>query len=385
MNKISTQLPRVLDGIPSPCFVMDEKKLIRNLRVLRDVANLSGATMLLALKGFATWFVFPLIRQYLDGMAASSLHEVRLIHEKAGYKSHTYAPVYLDSEIDDIIKFSSHITFNSFAQYEKYKEKALQSGIKAGLRINPEYSEVKTNLYNACLPGSRLGITREHFPNELPKDITGLHFHTLCEQGAQTLKSTLEVTEKKFGDFLHRVSWVNMGGGHLITAGDYDRTLLVETLQDFAKKYNVEVILEPGAAIAWQTGYLITTVQDVVKANGISTAILDASFAAHMPDCLEMPYNPKVYGASTPPDPEKPAYRLGGLTCLAGDFIGYYSFNKPLTAGDRIIFDDMMHYTMVKTNMFNGVNLPSIGILKENGSFELIRSFGYEDYKGRLS
>lgn len=385
MNNISGHLQAALSSIPSPCFVLDEEKLTHNLRILRNVSNGSGAAVLFALKGFAMWSVFPLIRQYLNGIAAGSLHEARLAYEKARYKTHTYAPVYLEGEINDILKLSARITFNSISQYLKYKEAAIRSGVKIGLRINPEYSEVKTEIYNPCVPGSRLGITRENFPENLPGDITGLHFHTMCEQSAKTLKNTLEVVEKKFGNYLHRISWVNMGGGHLITAEDYDRELLTDTLRAFAEKYGVEVILEPGAAIAWQTGYLISTVQDIVKTNGISTAMLDTSFTAHMPDCLEMPYNPEVYGAVTPPIADKPVYRLGGLTCLAGDFIGYYSFDRPLKTDDRIIFDDMMHYTMVKTNTFNGVNLPSIGILKKDGSFKLIRSFGYDEYKKRLS
>lgn len=385
MNNISGHLQAALSSIPSPCFVLDEEKLTHNLRILRNVSNGSGAAVLFALKGFAMWSVFPLIRQYLNGIAAGSLHEARLAYEKTRYKTHTYAPVYLEGEINDILKLSARITFNSISQYLKYKEAAIRSGVKIGLRINPEYSEVKTEIYNPCVPGSRLGITRENLPENLPGDITGLHFHTMCEQSAKTLKNTLEVVEKKFGNYLHRISWVNMGGGHLITAEDYDRELLTDTLRAFAEKYGVEVILEPGAAIAWQTGYLISTVQDIVKTNGISTAMLDTSFTAHMPDCLEMPYNPEVYGAVTPPIADKPVYRLGGLTCLAGDFIGYYSFDRPLKTDDRIIFDDMMHYTMVKTNTFNGVNLPSIGILKKDGSFKLIRSFGYDEYKKRLS
>ncbi len=385
MINISGHLQAALDSIPSPCYVLDEKKLICNIKTLRDIADDAGATVLLTLKGFAMWSVFPLLRQYLDGFAASSLHEARLANEEAGFMAYMYSPAYLEDEINDILELSDHITFNSVTQYKKYREKAIKSGVKIGLRINPEYSEVKTELYNPCLPGSRLGITRENFPEKLPADVTGLHFHTMCEQSAQTLKNTLEVVEKKFGDFLHQISWINMGGGHLITAKSYDREMLIDTVQTFSEKYDVEVILEPGAAIAWQTGYLVSTIQDIVTANGISTAILDTSFAAHMPDCLEMPYKPKVYGASTPPKPGKPAYRLGGLTCLAGDFIGYYSFETPLKPGDPIVFDDMMHYTMVKTNTFNGVNLPSIGILKEDGSFQPIRRFGYKDYKERLS
>ncbi len=385
MNNLPKQLLSVSGDIPSPCFILDEKKFLENLKILRTVADNSGATVLLALKGFALWHVFPHIRTYLDGIAASSLHEARLAFEEAGFKPHTYAPAYRENEVREILKLSSHITFNSYAQYLKYRDAAIQNNVQINLRINPEYSEVKTDLYNPCLPGSRLGITRENFPGSLPPDITGLHFHTLCEQGAITLKNTLAVIEKKFGDFLPQVSRINMGGGHLITARDYDRRLLTDLLRSFSDKYHVEVILEPGAAVAWDAGFLVSTVQDIVTSNGISTAILDVSFAAHMPDCLEMPYIPEVYGASGPPERGKPVYRLGGLTCLAGDFVGPYSFDKPLKSGDKIIFRDMMHYTMVKTNTFNGVNLPSIGLIRKNDHFDLIRSFGYEEYKGRLS
>ncbi len=380
MNKITIDIAK----IPSPCFVLDEKLLIKNLELLKNIQEEAGIKILCAFKGYALWSTFSILKKYLSGATASSMNEALLCNELYAEKTHLCAPVYMEAEFDKITNISSHITFNSFSQFEKFGKVAYGKGLNIGLRINPEYSEVEIDIYNSCFPGSRLGIVEEEFPHQLPKEISGLHFHTLCEQNADAFVRTLKVVEEKFGKYLSRISWLNIGGGHHFTKSDYDVQLFIYTIKNFKKKYNLEIIAEPGEAIGWQTGYLVSTIQDIVKSKGISTAMLDVSFAAHMPDCLEMPYKPEVYG-SIEYSADKPTYRLGGNTCLAGDFIGNYSFEKPLKAGDRIIFDDMIHYTMVKTNTFNGVNLPSIGIWKQNGSFKLIKSFGYEDYKSRLS
>ncbi len=372
-----------LSRLPSPCFVLDERKLIKNLRLLKRIREEAGIKILVALKGYAMWSTFPLLRQYLDGATASSLHEAMLCHKEMGIPAHLCAPVYIADEFDTISSVSSHITFNSLGQFEKFGKAAMKKGLKIALRINPEYSEVTTDLYNPCVPGSRLGITIEQMPEELPEGVTGLHFHTLCEQDAGTLVRTLAVVEKKFGKYFAQISWLNIGGGHHFTRKDYDIDLFIKTVMDFRQKYGLEVIAEPGEAIGWQTGWLVSTVQDIVSANGFTTAMLDASFAAHMPDCLEMPYKPAVLGESAKPTDF--AYRLGGNTCLAGDFIGPYYFEHPLEPGDKMVFDDMIHYTMVKTNTFNGVKLPAIAIIRQNGKIEIIREFGYQDFKSRLS
>lgn len=371
-----------LSKIPSPCFVLDEKLLIKNLELLQKIQQDAQISILCAFKGFAMWSTFPLLRSYLSGATASSLHEAKLCKEEFKQKAHVCAPVYLENEIEEITNISSHITFNSLSQFERFGSIALKKGLKTALRINPEYSEIETDLYNPCIPGSRLGICSENLPNKLPTGIDGLHFHSLCEQNADTLARTLDVVEEKFSRQLHQVSWLNIGGGHHFTREDYDVELFVKTILAFKEKYNLEIIAEPGEAIGWQTGYLVSTVQDIIHANGIHTAVLDASFVAHMPDCLEMPYKPKIFGAS---DSNSLKYRMGGPTCLAGDLMGDYYFSLPLETGNKIVFDDMIHYTMVKTNTFNGINLPSIGIIRSNGSFEVVKQFGYEDYKSRLS
>lgn len=379
-----------IDKIPSPCFVMDERRLKFNLEILDLVQKEANVKVICALKGFAFWHSFPMVAHYLAGGTASSLNEARLIAEEMGVEAHSYCPVYLDSEYDDIFLYSSHITFNSLTQWFKFpnREKALNKNVSYGLRINPEYSEVETDLYNPAIPGSRLGISIDKFEDKLPEGIEGLHFHTLCENDSYVLERTLAEVEKKFGHLIKQCKWFNMGGGHHITREDYDVEHLVKLLKDFKSRYpNLEeVILEPGEAIGWQTGYLVSTVQDVVDARGINVAMLDVSFACHMPDCLEMPYKPNVLGASDAVD-GKPKYRLGGSSCLAGDFMGMgdYSFEEPLEPGDKIIFDDMIHYTMVKTTFFNGVKHPNIGIIDQNGEFNLLKSFGYEDYKNKLS
>lgn len=370
--------------IPSPCFVLDEKRLIQNLELLGNIQHKVQIKVLCALKGYAMWSTFPLLQKYLNGATASSLHEAKLVFEEYGRKAHLCAPAYRDSEIDEITNISSHITFNSLEQFNRYATIAKKKGLQIALRINPEYSEVHPDIYNPCIPGSRLGVTIENLPEKLPESITGLHFHTMCEQNADTLCRTLDVLEDKFGKYLHEISWINIGGGHHFTRNDYDLTLFSSRIRAFKSTYDLEVIAEPGEAIGWQTGFLVSTIHDIVTSHGVQTAMLDTSFAAHMPDCLEMPYKPNVIGAT-----EKAkgtyTYRLGGNTCLAGDFMGYYHFSKQLEIGDHIVFDDMIHYTMVKTNTFNGVNLPSIGIIRTNGTFELVRQFGYDDYKERLS
>ena len=371
-----------LSQIPSPCFVLDEKLLIRNLELLHKISDEAQIDMLCAFKGFAMWSTFPLLQKYLNSATASSLHEARLCYEEFGRKAHLCAPVYLDNEIVEITNISSHITFNSISQFNRFGAIAIEKGLKIALRINPEYSEVETDLYNPCVPGSRLGIIASNMPDVLPQGIDGLHFHSLCEQNADALARTFKEIEKKFGNYLRQISWLNIGGGHHFTRKDYNVDLFVETIKNIKKKYGMEIIAEPGEAIGWQTGYLVSSVQDIISSNGINTAMLDVSFTAHMPDCLEMPYKPEVYGTS---ETGQNTYRLGGNTCLSGDFMGDYQFDKPLEIGDKIIFDDMIHYTMVKTNTFNGVNLPSIGIINKNGKFNLVKKFGYLDYKRRLS
>lgn len=376
--------------IPSPCFVLDEELLRINLQILNLVQQEAGVEIICALKGYAMWSTFPLVKEYLSGATASSLHEARLINEEMGCQAHTYCPVYLDDEFEDILFYSSHLSFNSMAQFERFmpRIKAFNRPVSVGLRINPEYSEVETDLYNPAIPGSRLGITIDQFTETLPEGVEGLHFHVLCENDSFVLERTLAKVEEKFSHLIRQAKWFNMGGGHHITRKDYDVQHLVNLLRDFKQRYpNLEqVILEPGEAVGWQTGYLLSTVQDVVENKGIRVAMLDVSFAAHMPDCLEMPYKPKVLNATDAVE-GRPVYRLGGVTCLAGDYIGMgdYAFDKDLKVGDKVVFDDMIHYTMVKTTYFNGVKHPSIGIWREDDRFDLLRTFGYEDYKGKLS
>jgi carboxynorspermidine decarboxylase len=372
------------EKVPSPCFVLDEQYLRENLELLHRIKKEAGISILVALKGFAMWSTFPLLKKYLDGATASSLNEAILIREEFGEMAHLCAPVYLESEIEKITGIASHITFNSLQQYYRFQQYAFHNSLKMAIRINPEYSEVVTELYNPCMPGSRLGVTRAELGNDLPPGITGLHFHTLCEQNSDALENTLMAVEEKFDHFLDELEWLNIGGGHHFTRSDYDLGRFIRVVSGFKNRHNLNIIAEPGEAVGWQTGFLVATVQDIIHTNGFKTAMLDVSFSAHMPDCLEMPYKPKIWGALEP-TPGLPTYRMGGNTCLAGDFMGDYSFDESLKPGDRIVFDDMIHYTMVKTTNFNGVNLPSIGIWKEDNSFQLIRSFGYEEYKSRLS
>lgn len=374
--------------IPSPCYVLEERLLRANLEKLNYVQQQSGVEIICALKGFAMYSTFDLVRQYLGGATASSLNEAKLCNEYMHSKAHLYSPVYVPAEFDELMNLSNHITFNSLRQWHTYaaRIKSYHRHLHCALRINPEYSEVEVDMYNPTVPGSRLGVRAEDMPTALPEGINGLHFHSLCESNSFALENTLKAVEEKFAAFLPKIEWFNMGGGHLITRKDYDVEHLISVLRGFRSRYpNLKkVILEPGSAVAWQTGYLVSEVLDIVHSKGIEIAMLDVSFAAHMPDTLEMPYKPRILGA-TDAIAGKPTYRMGGGTCLAGDYLGDYSFDKPLAIGDKIIFDDMIHYTMVKTTTFNGVNLPAIGIWKENDTFQLIKTFGYESYKDRLS
>ncbi|MBE3086591.1 MAG: carboxynorspermidine decarboxylase [Bacteroidetes bacterium] len=372
--------------LPSPCYVIDEERFRKNLSLINRVSIESGAEIILAFKGFAMWGVFPILREYISGAAASSVDEARLCFDEIGSPAHTYSPVYKQSEFQSILKFSSHVTFNSLNQFRKYSTELQKYSkkVSTGLRINPEYSEVSHGLYNPCSRGSRLGVIADDLKDGLPEKIEGLHFHVLFESDSYALEKVLETVEVKFGKFFPQLKWINMGGGHLMTRKDYDVVHLIKILKKFREKSGLHVILEPGSAFAWETGELVSTVEDIVENQGIKTAIMDVSFTAHMPDCLEMPYKPKIAGA-TDPVPGKPTYRIGGNSCLSGDVMGEWSFERELKPGDRMIFRDMIHYTMVKTTTFNGVHHPSIGIWTMDGKFKLIREFGYEDYKNRLS
>lgn len=374
-----------LHEIPSPCYVVEEKLLRRNLGLIREVSQRSGAEIIMAFKAFAMWKLFDITREYVPYSTASSLSEARLAYEKLGSKAHTFAPVYKDDEIEDIARCSSHMTFNSIAQYERHKTIAQKYGISCGLRINPEFSDVETELYNPCAPGARFGIIEEAMPVRLPEGIEGLHFHTLCESNSYDLERTLAVVEKKFGKYFSHLKWINMGGGHLMTKSGYDTEHLIGLIQSFRSRYpNLHVILEPGSAHTWRTGVLVSTIQDIVENHGIRTAILDVSFACHMPDCLEMPYKPFIIGASSEPEENAFSYRMGGNSCLSGDFVGDWYFDRPLRVGDRIIFEDMNHYTNVKTNMFNGISHPSVALRTVDGQIRIIRRYTYEDYLNRM-
>ena len=371
--------------IPSPCYVIVEQSFRRNLALISSVAQRAEVEIILAFKAFAMWSVFPVVREYVQCSTASSLSEARLAYEEMGSKAHTYAPAYSEAEFPEIMSLSSHITFNSLSQFQKFYPYTLGKNISCGLRINPEYSDVETDLYNPCAPGSRLGVVADLLGDHLPEGVEGLHFHTLCESNSFDLEKTLAVIDEKFGKYFPQIKWLNMGGGHLMTHKDYDVEHLITLLKNFRAKYpHLHIILEPGSAFAWQTGFLLSTVLDVVENKGIKTAMLDVSFSCHMPDCLEMPYKPAIRGASDVIS-GKPAYRMGGNSCLSGDFYGSWSFENELKVGDQVIFEDMIHYTMVKTTMFNGVTHPSIGILTKENEFKLIRRFGYEDYKNRMS
>ncbi len=372
--------------VPSPCYVLDEHLLEENLLLISQVAEQSDAEIILAFKGFAMWSAFPLIQKYISGVSASSLFEARLAFEEMKTLAHTYSPAYNAKDFQDVLKYSSHITFNSLSQFHSFKDtvKAFPKEISLGLRVNPEFSEVTTELYNPCAPGTRLGILAENLPTVLPPEIEGLHFHTLCESTSYDLEKTLSAFVEKFTPWLTQIKWVNMGGGHLMTRKGYDTQHLISILKNFKEKYGLHVILEPGSAFAWETGYLVSSILDVVENKGIKTAILDVSFTAHMPDCLEMPYQPAILN-SIDYHADAFTYRMGGNSCLSGDYMGNWSFDKALKPGDPIVFKDMIHYTMVKTSTFNGVQHPGIGIWNDDTGFRLIRDFKYEDYRDKLS
>ena len=372
-----------ISDLSTPCFVLDEKRLIQNLKLIDSVQKSAGIEIILAFKGFSMWSSFPIVKEYIDGAAASSLNEMRLCWEHMNTKSHTYCVAYDSKDFDEIESKSSHLIFNSLSQCDRFIDE-VSSDTSVGLRVNPEWSDVETDLYNPSSPQSRLGITSSELAS-LPKRVDGLHFHVLCESDSYALEKVLENFEVKFGHVFPKIKWVNMGGGHLITRKEYDIEHLVSILKRFKERHDVEIILEPGSAFAWKAGELVTTVLDIVDRNGVQTAIIDASFTCHMPDCLEMPYRPDISGASAHDTNGSFPYRIGGVSCLAGDYLEEYWFEEELKVGDQIVFQDMMHYTMVKTSMFNGVAHPSIGIRRAIGNFEVIREFGYEDYRNRLS
>lgn len=381
--------------VPSPCYVMDEALLRKNLSLIKSVADKAGVEIILAFKSFAMWKSFPIFREYIRYTTASSVYEARLAYEEFGSKAHTYSPAYTETDFPVIMKCSSHITFNSFNQFRHFypEIEANEEKISCGIRINPEYSEVEVELYNPCAPGTRFGVTADLLPDTLPAGIEGFHCHCHCESGSYELEHTLKHIEAKFSRWFSQIKWLNLGGGHLMTRKDYDTDHLVALLKELKARYpHLEIILEPGSAFTWQTGPLVASVVDIVESRGIKTAVLDVSFTCHMPDCLEMPYQPTVRGAETLPAeavktarPEDYIYRLGGNSCLSGDYMGSWRFDHPLQIGERIVLEDMIHYTMVKTNMFNGIHHPSIAIWHTNDTLEVYKSFGYEDYRDRMS
>ena len=376
----------------TPYYLLEESKLRRNLSLIRSIAERANVEFILAFKAFALWRTFPIFREYIHHTTASSPYEARLAYEEFGSKAHTYSPAYEEHTFDEIVRCSSHITFNSLSQYERFAPRAIAAGISCGLRINPEYSEIETELYNPCAPGSRFGILAESLPPVLPAGIEGFHCHCHCESSSFALEHTLQHIEAKFGPWLGQVKWLNLGGGHLVTRADYDTEHLIGLLQGLHQRYpHLRIILEPGSAFAWQTGPLVSQVVDIVENHGIKTAILNVSFTCHMPDCLEMPYHPAVRGAETLADEAAKGqetaptvYRLGGNSCLSGDFMGYWRFPAPLAIGDTVIFEDMIHYTTVKTNMFNGIHHPSLVLEHKDGTRELLREYSYEDYRNRM-
>ena len=367
-------------NIETPCYICEEKLLEKNLKILSHVKQKSGAKILLALKGFAFYHLEPLISKYLDGCCASGLWEARLSHEEFGGATHTYSPAYKDDEIDEILDISEHVVFNSFAQWKKYREKAVKK-TSCGLRINPEVSCAPVELYNPCGINSRFGVTKKEFDEKNLDGLDGFHFHALCEQGADELQRVLDSVEEKFGKYIHQLKWVNFGGGHHITKEGYDIDKLIRLIIDFRKKYKVEVYLEPGEAVGWRCGVLVSRVLDIVH-NGMDIAILDTSAEAHMPDTLAMPYRSDVRNAGKAHE-KRYTYKLSGNSCLSGDIMGDYSFDEPLNIGDTVIFEDQIHYTIVKNTTFNGIKLPSLCVLKKDGSFEVAKKFDYGDYKYR--
>lgn len=371
---------------PNPCYIMEEERLRKNLSLVSDVAKRAGVEVILAFKSFALWRSFPIFREYIGHSTASSLYEARLALEEFGSKAHTYSPAYVDEEFDAIMKCSSHITFNSLVQFEHFYPRVASGGeaVSCGLRINPEYSEVETMLYNPCAPGTRFGVTSAQLPRRLPAGLEGFHCHCHCESSSYQLERTLQHLERRFARWLPQVKWLNLGGGHLMTREGYDVEHLVRLLRNLKNRYpRLRLILEPGSAFTWQAGVLAAKVVDIVENSGIRTAILNVSFTCHMPDCLEMPYQPAVRGARMG-DGGPFAYRLGGNSCLSGDFMGSWSWDHPLQPGSLIVFEDMIHYTTVKTNMFNGIRHPAIALWTCNGEARLFREFSYEDYRDRM-
>lgn len=374
-----------------PVYIIEETLLRRNLQLISNVAKEADVEIILAFKAFALWKTFPIFREYINSTTASSLSEARLALEEFGAKAHTYSPAYTDEEIDDIVRCSSHLTFNSLSQYERFNDR-VEGKASIGLRVNPEYSEVGTMLYNPCAPGTRFGITADKLPETLPANIEGFHCHCHCESGADVLERTLVHIEEKFSKWFPQLKWLNLGGGHLMTRKDYDVPHLINILKGLHERYPwLKIILEPGSAFAWQTGPLVSHVVDIVEDKGIRTAILDVSFTCHMPDCLEMPYMPEVRGAeiveessSLQSQISEYVYRLGGNSCLSGDFMSSWRFDHELKVGEEVIFEDMIHYTTVKTCMFNGISHPALAMLHKDGKLEILRHFGYEDYRNRM-
>ncbi len=384
------------EEIRRPVYILEETRLRRNLQLISQVAQAADAEIILAFKAFALWKTFPIFREYIYATTASSLSEARLGFEEFGSATHTFSPAYTDYEIDEIARCSSHLTFNSLGQWERFAEraKAVNPALSFGLRVNPEYSEVETLIYNPCAPGTRFGVLDSQLPEQLPPSIEGFHCHTLCESGPDVFRRTLAHIERRFAKWFPQLKWINFGGGHLMTRSDYDTSMLVDILQDFHRRYpHLHVILEPGSAFAWQTGPLVSQVVDVVENHGVRTAVLNVSFACHMPDCLEMPYHPAVRFARTVEEdneghvPDAAAahlYRLGGCSCLSGDFMGRWQFDHELQVGENVIFEDMIHYTTVKTHLFNGISHPAIALAHADGELEMLRQYGYEDYRSRM-
>ena len=380
--------PKDYGKFPSPCYVLEERLLRRNLSLIRRVADEAGVEIILAFKAYALWKTFPIFRQYISHTTASSVSEARLAFEQFGSKAHTYSPAYTEQDFPTIVRCSSHISFNSLTQFNHFSQQAIEGGVSCGIRVNPEYSEIETEIYNPCAPGSRFGILCDDLPEELPHGIEGFHCHCHCESSAEALEHTLVHLEEKFGRWFPQIKWLNLGGGHLMTRRDYDVGHLINILKGLRARYPwLKIILEPGSAFGWQTGPLISQVVDIVENHGIRTAILNVSFACHMPDCLEMPYWPAVRGAETlegVTSTEPNVYRLGGNSCLSGDFLGSWRFDHKLSVGDYVVLEDMLHYTTVKTNMFNGISHPDIALMHTDGSVELLREYSYEDYKTRM-
>ena len=382
-----------MTNLKTPYYIVYEEKLRKNLLLIKRVSEAANVKIIMAFKANALWKTFGIISEYCQSSTASSVNEMLLSLDELGKDVHAYCPVYTDETIDKFIEGCSHITFNSIIQFERYKSRIdaynAQPGVKkpvsCGIRINPECSVIDTDIYNPCMPGSRFGVSIDCMPDKLREGIDGFHFHALCESTSYDLEKVLNEVETKFGKYLPQLKWLNMGGGHLMTREGYDTEHLIDLLNRFHDKYpNLELILEPGSAFTWRTGDLVATVLDIVEHKGIKTAIIDASFACHMPDCLEMPYQPKITSALAEPDYSKPTYRIGGNSCLSGDFIGDWSFERPLTPGDKLVFEDMNHYTTVKTHMFNGIQHPSMVLCRMNGEIEILREFTYQDYKNRM-